>query len=219
MLDYFKQYDFDKNGVYVPFNEAMCVGEATTDIFSKEFNKYRCNAHSITMDQYNGITLKPLQILFESQFSHIILWFDDDMFCQINLLTLLAYLNQINYSKKITFNLVSRDFKVLECFELNAQGYSEIYKQVMISRCIPQNVELSIMNNGINLYFEYLKEENEITIYIKKHEDLEIDILVTSLLKIFVQYGLGDTQYIELINRCRKSSRIGSVMNISSNAS
>lgn len=219
MLDYFKQQDFDKNGVYVPFNEAMCVGEVTTNVFSKEFNKCRCDAHSITMDQYNEITLKPLQILFESQFPHIILWFDDDMFCQINLLTLLAYLNQTNYSQKITFNLVSHDFKVLECFELNAQGYSEIYKQVMISRCIPQNVDLSIMNNGINLYFEYLKEENEITTYINEHEDLEIDILVTSLLKTFHQYGLGDTQYIELINRCRKSSRIGSVMNISSNQS
>jgi hypothetical protein len=211
MMDYFKQHDFNKNGVYVPFNEAMCVGEVTTDIFSKEFNKCRCDAHSITIDHYNEITLKPLRILFENQFSHIILWFDDDMFCQINLLTILAYLNQINYSKKITFNLVSRDFKVLECFELNAQGYSAIYKQVMISRFIPQKVDLSIMNNGINLYFEYLKEENEITAYINKHEDLEIDILVISLLKTFVQYGLGDTQYIQLIKSCRKISRIDSI--------
>lgn len=211
MMDYFKQRNFNKNGVYVPFNEAMCVGAVTTDIFSEEFNKCRCDAHSITMDQYNEITLKPLRILFENQFSHIILWFDDDMFCQINLLTLLAYLNQINYSKKITFNLVSCDFKVIECFELNAQGYSAIYKQVMISRCIPQKVDLSIMNNGINLYFEYLKEENEITTYINKHEDLEIDILVISLLKTFVQYGLGDTQYIQLIKSCRKISRIDSL--------
>jgi hypothetical protein len=203
MYDYFKQHDLNKNGVYVPFNEAMCVGEVTTDIFSKEFNKYRCDAHSITMDQYNEVTLQPLQILFENQFSHIVLWFDDDMFCQINLLTILAYLNQTNYRKKITFNLVSHDFKVLECYELNAQGYTEMYKQVMVNRCIRQSVDLSIMSNGINLYFEYLKEENEITAFLRKHEYLEIDTLVTKLLKTFVQYGLGDTQYIELINRCR----------------
>lgn len=205
MLDYFKQQNFYETGIYIPFNEAMCVGNVSSHIFSKEFNKYRCDAHSITMDQYNEITLEPLQILFENQFSHIILWFDDDMFCQINFLTLLAYLNQINYNKKITLNLVNHDFQVLESFDLNAQGYADIYNQVLINRYNSQKSELSIMNNGIILYFEYLKEENEITAYIKKHEDLEIDILVTMLIKTFPQYGLGDTQYIELINRYRKS--------------
>jgi hypothetical protein len=203
MHDYIKQHHFDEDGIYVPFNEAMCVGEVTSDIFSKEFNICRCSAHCVTMDQYNEITLKPLQIFFEKEFPHIILWFDDDMFCQINLLTLLAYLNQINYKNKITFNLVSRDFKVLDSIDLNAQGYSKTYKQVMINRCVPKNVDLSIMSNGINLYFEYLKEENEITAYIRRRKNLEIDDLVTELLKTFIQYGLGDTQYITLINKCR----------------
>ena len=203
MHDYFKQHHFDEDGVYVPFNEAMCVGEVTSDIFSKEFKICRCAAHSITMGQYNEITLKPLQVLLEKQFSHITLWFDDDMFCQINLLTLLAYLNQINYKNKITLNLVSRDFKVLESIDLNAQGYSETYNQVIINRCIPKNVDLSIMSNGINLYFEYLKEENEITAYIRMRENLKIEDLVTELLKKFIQYGLGDTQYIHLIKKYR----------------
>lgn len=203
MYNYFKQHHFDINGIYVPFNEAMCVGEVTNDIFSSQFNKYRCEAHNVTNDQYNQLTLKPLQILFKNQFSDIFLWFDDDMFCQINLLTILAYLNQINYSRKITLNLVNREFKVIDCFQFGVQGYDEIYRQVLIKKCMPQNIKLSIMEAGIRLYLEYLKEENEITAYIKQHEYLQNNILVLELLKTFSKYGLGDTQYIQLIDKYR----------------
>ena len=36
MHHYFKQHYFDEEGVYVPFNEAMCVGEVTFNNFYKE---------------------------------------------------------------------------------------------------------------------------------------------------------------------------------------
>ncbi len=206
MYEYFKRSGFDKNGTFIPFNEAMCVGEATVDIFSSQFNKCRCNAHRVTIEQYNEITLKPLEVLFKNQFSHIVLWFDDDMFCQINLLTLLAYLDETNYKKNITFNLTNREFKVVDSFELDVHGYSKLYKKVMINKCMPENVNISLMENGIRLYLEYLKEENEITAYIRQRDNLESDILVSELLKAFPKYGLGDTQYIQLIERCKKNN-------------
>ena len=166
MYDYFEKDKINKNGIYVPFNEAMCVGDVTENIFSNEFNLCRCEALHITMEGYN----QHFELLFENKLFDIFLWFDDDMFCQINLLTILAYLDQINYSRKITFNLVDRKnpgFKVVENFEIRVQGYHEIYKQVMINKCIPINSNLSIMENGIRLYLEYLKDENEITKYIQ----------------------------------------------------
>lgn len=207
MHDYFRQHHFDENGVFVPFNEAMCVGKVTSDIFSNEFNKYRCDSLHVTLEHYNELTLKPLQMLFENQFSRIALWFDDDMFCQINLLTLLAYLDQINYGREATFNLVNRKFEVINCYEIDVQGYYEIYKQVMINKCVPQNIKLSVMENGIRLYFEYLKEKNEITTYIRRHADLQNRVLVAELLKVFCQYGLGDTQYMQLIQAYRSHNR------------
>ena len=204
MHDYFKLNHFDENGIYVPFNEAMCVGEAAADIFSVKFNNLRSEAHQITIDKYNQITLKPLQMLFENQFSHIFLWFDDDMFCQINLLTILAYLDQNNYNSKITFNLINREFILIDSFEFTVQGYYEIYKQVLINRRMPEGINLSVMRKSIKLYLEYLKEDNEIISYINQHEDLQSNALLLELLKRFTQYGLGDTQYIQLIEICRK---------------
>lgn len=203
MYDYFKKNHLNENGIYVPFNEAMCVGEASPDIFCSQFIKCRCEAHHITIEQYNQITLTPLQPLFKNQFSNIFLWFDDDMFCQINLLTILAYLDQINYSSKVTINLINHEFKVIDHFELGVKGYYKLYKQVIINRCTHENIDLYIIENGIRLYLEYLKEENEIITYIKQHENLHSNILVKDLLKTFPEYGLGDTQYIQLINMCR----------------
>ena len=203
MLDYFKLNHFDENEVYIPFNEAMCIGDTAADIFSSQFNKCRSEAHHITIEKYKQLTLKPLQKLFENQFSHIFLWFDDDMFCQINLLTILAYLDQYNYNSKITFNLVNREFIVIDCFEFNVQGYYEIYKQVIINKRMPEHIDLPVMRKGIRLYLEYLKEDNEIISYIKQYEDLQSNILLLELLKIFTEYGLGDTQYMQLINNQR----------------
>jgi hypothetical protein len=145
--------------------------------------------------------LLPLKILFENNLSDIILWFDDDMFCQINLLTLLAYLDQINYRGKTTFNLVNHEFELVSSIDVDAQGYRELYKEVMVSKRMPQKVNLPLLENGIKLYFEYLKEENEITSYISQRSELQDDTLLQELLKSFRQYGLGDTQYMQLISK------------------
>ena len=206
MHDYFKQHHLDRSGIYVPFNEAMCVGESSADIFSNEFIKSRCESHHVTVEQYNQITLKPLHPLFKNKFTHIFLWFDDDMFCQINLLTILAYLDQINYSGEINFNLVNREFKVINNFKLGVRGYNKRYKQVMINKCMPKNIDLTLMKNGIRLYFDYLKEDNKIIKYIKQHEDLQRNILLTALMNTFPEYGLGDTHYMQLIKMHGKSS-------------
>ena len=73
----------------------------------------------------------------------------------------------------------------------------------MINKCILQNIKLSVMENGIRFYFEYLREENEITAYIRQHADLQNSVLLAELLKVFPQYGLGDTQYMQLIQMYR----------------
>jgi hypothetical protein len=205
MYDYFMQNHLNKDGVYIPFNEAMCVGSVSSVIFSSQFIRCRCDAHHVSLKQYNEITLEPLKSIFKNKFANIDLWFDDDMFCQINLLTVLTFLDQKNYSGHVTFNLVNLNYKVIDSFKINVRGYKEIYKQVMINKCMPENIVLPVMEKGTKLYFEYLKEENEITSYIRQHKNLDCYILLKELINNFRQYGLGDTQYIQLIKKCRKA--------------
>lgn len=205
MYEHFKKHHlFVDNALYVPFNEAMCSGEASADIFSEEFNKLRCQAHGISKEKYIKITLEPLQYLFEGRGSEIVLWFDEDMFCQINLLTLLAYLDQIDYRKKVKLNLVDQEYNLTGSFLLDAVGYKETYKQVMLYKNFPENINLPVLRKGVKLYLEYLKENNEIIEYIRQNENVDTDILIKKLIKKFPEYGLGDTQYLELINNVSK---------------
>ncbi|MDF2699963.1 MAG: hypothetical protein K0Q49_1519 [Haloplasmataceae bacterium] len=201
MVDYYFENDLNVNGNYIPFNEAMCVGNVSKDIFSDEFIKNRCIAHHVSLEEYRKITLEPLQLLLNQQFSNLILWFDDDMFCQINYLTVLAYLDQINYNKKVTLILVTQDFKLIDTYELDVSGYHDLYTQVLMNHKLTQEITLSYLNKGIELYLEYIKEDNEITRYIKNNKDLPKQELLKELINAFPQYGLGDTQYVELINK------------------
>ena len=168
-----------------------------------KFIKYRCETHHVILEEYKRNTLEPLELLLKGQFDNIALWFDEDMFCQINYLTILAYLEQINFTGEIKLNLVNYNFEVIASHDLNAKGYLQIFKQVMIDKSMPRDITLSALEKGIKLYLEYLKEDNVITEYIKKHKDLTRDMLVRELLKSFPEYGLGDTQYFELIDGYR----------------
>lgn len=201
MYDYFKRNNIITEGINISFNEAMCVGEVSKEIFADEFINKRCHTHKVSFDKYREITLKNLEPLIKLDFNTIVLWFDDDMFCQINLLTLLAYLDYANFKGEVYFNLVGKEFELLANYNINVEGYYEIYKRVMINKEEVKGVKIATLKEGIKLYLEFSKNENEITTYIKKHKNDDIDTLLHNLFNRFSNYGLGDTQYINIINQ------------------
>lgn len=210
MQSYFERNNLDVNGIYIPFNEAMCQGEAKEKIFSQEFIKGRCDVHKVTENQYKDITLTPLKPLFEKEFEELVLWFDEDMFCQINLITILGYLDESNYRGKTTLKLVDNNFEVINTFDIKVDGYKELYITAIINKEMPKVPMNNVMSNGIKLYLQYVMKDNEITKYIRGKDNLEVKNLITKLIQKFSiegKYGLGDTQYIELINRCRKDNK------------
>lgn len=204
MYNCFKGNQLMEKGEYIPFNEAMCEGSPHEQIFSVEFMKERCNTHHVTMEQYTEITLVPLQKLLGSKYKCIVLWFGEDMFCQMNLLTLLAYLNQVHYRGDVILKLIrEEDYQINHIFEsLVIDGYKELYNKVVCNKQISKFESLDSMMKGIGLYLKYHQEENEITDYIKKHRNLEESILITNLFREFKEYGLGDVQYRKLIKKC-----------------
>jgi hypothetical protein len=204
MYKKFKETHFIESELMFPFNEAMCYGDICEDIFSEEFNRVRAKVHYVTPAQYDEVTLKPLQTLFNGGYDRISLWFDEDMFCQMNLLTILAWLDQSDYKGSIDLHLVDDQFEPVDNYSLQAKGYCALYKQVMIHKSIPREVHLSPLNKGIDLYLNYLKKDSDLMLYIQKHQEVPIKELVPDLIGKFKMYGLGDTQYAEIIERYRQ---------------
>lgn len=190
---------------YVPFNEAMCSNDACFTIFSDEFNKLRAAGHEVSLIDYVNITINSLKPLFEKQYKCIVLWFGEDMFCQMNLLTVLAYLEQVEYKGKVFFNMVNEKTYDVEEIEVTPKGFKEIYQQVLIQHQLPKAQVMPVMYQGINLYLEYLKDDNEITTYIKKHLYKSQGELLKNLFRLFPQYGLGDVQYIKIIKAIKEA--------------
>ena len=58
----------------------------------------------------------------------IVCWFGDDEFCQINLLTLLAFLKQINYKKSIILHVIDEETYIIkETKNIDVSGYKKQY--------------------------------------------------------------------------------------------
>jgi hypothetical protein len=204
MYNFFKRTNFLEQELMVPFNEAMCYGKTCNDLFSNEFTEIRAKVHHVTPVQYSEFTLKPLAPLFSGTFTHIALWFDEDMFCQINILTLLAWLDQADHTEAIDLTIVDDQFGPMSHFTLKAQGYYARYKQVLIDKKMPENIYPDPLQKGVELYLNYLNPESDLMNYIHKYKDVPEEELMLALLKKFKKYGLGDTQYLEIIKSLRQ---------------
>ena len=104
----------------------------------------------------------------------------------------------------VVLNIVGDEFKPIEYFTLNPEGYEELYKQVLIHKNIPHFIGPLPLKKGIERYIHYLKEDSELINYIQEHENIPEEELMIALIKNFTEYGLGDVQYLEIIKAARK---------------
>ena len=199
MYNTFKEKGFLTDETIISFNEAMCFGITSSTIFSTEFLETRAKVHNVSLDQYSDITIKELKPLLTKRFDTLVLWFDEDMFCQINILTILAWLDQNDDRNAVTLFLVDDEFNPIDKQMIHPKGYKEIYNQVLIDKQLPDTILPHSLHKGIQMYLEYLNPDKELMMFIHKHRDLPEEELVGLLLEEFKEYGLGDTQYIELI--------------------
>ncbi len=145
----------------------------------------------------------PLDNLFKKEYKCIVLWFGEDMFCQMNLLTILSHLEQSGYQGKVFLNSFREDeFKVNQT-ELKLGRYYSVYKEVLVNHTKPSIELVPVMYQAISIYLEMLKEDNEVVKYIKKNKDISTKELIQKLFNLFPTIGYGDTQYKELISKIR----------------
>ncbi|MCM3758008.1 AraC family transcriptional regulator [Sporosarcina aquimarina] len=203
MYEEFNNKQLMGNSDYAPFNEAMCVHETTIPIFDSTFIETRALGHHVSIESYTSKVLQPLKRLNQKNYNYIVLWFGEDMFCQMNLLTILAYLEQSEYEGMVYLNSFKEDeFKVTQT-ELVLGNYYSVYEDVLVNHKKPKRKVLPIMFQAIGLYLEMQTETNPVTKYITRNKQLSQSELLKRLFEVFPMIGYGDTQYIELINRVR----------------
>lgn len=185
---------------YTPFNEAMCVHETTDKVFSEDFIRIRAAGHGETVEAYQQKVIVPLQPLLNGDYHNIVLWFGEDMFCQMNLLTILAYLEQSGYRGRVFYNSFREDEFKVEQTELTLGIYEEVYQTVMIQRVKPDCDVMPVLYQAIHWYVEMQQADNPVTRFIEHNRQLPTDELLKRLFSVFPMIGYGDTQYMELIN-------------------
>ena len=188
----------------IPFREAMMDGEAVADIFSDEF----INARSLELNVSEGEYISNMLVydaLQNNNYDELCLWFGRDTFCQMNLLTLLAYLEQIDYRGKITLNYIDDEtFDVIESdMEIELGLYRELYKKVIISKQRSDDVGC-LYKKAIELYFDYHSENGALSKIARENSDMEENGLVCLLLEKSKEYGLSDIQARKIIERNKK---------------
>ncbi len=185
----------------IAFEEAMCSGTAALPILGPKFILERCRSLGAAKEDYLRKIVRPLQKL--KDYEEYILWFDEDMFCQINLLTLLAYLQQEALPLPQSCRIIDDRYQQKYEEALIQADYQNLFKQVVLEK---QTLSFpGLLGKGIERYLALNREENELTAYIREHSQTDRISLMKEMLHQFSCYGLGDIQYLELIDRLRRN--------------
>lgn len=195
---YFNEYiKKNREGVFVPFNEALIDGELLYPLFHQDFLEQRIAVHNVTKEEY----LQKMQVFFEPEnikkYDEICLWFGLDAFCQINMLALLAYLEQIEYTGRIFYQAIDdASFEMLATkAELTLGAFISAYQNVMRGKSIA--TKYGFMNKGIDGYLYVKNKDNRFYRYIKENMGKRTEKqLVIDILKDSAEFGLSD-MYIQ----------------------
>ncbi|WP_396601015.1 DUF1835 domain-containing protein [Algibacter sp. R77976] len=89
--------DLDVEGVKLTWQELLCEGPTSEEVFSKEF----LEARKLFFEQFYGIDLDFELIKIEldklnnsENYSEIVLWFEYDLFCHINMIAVISLIKQ-----------------------------------------------------------------------------------------------------------------------------
>ena len=197
--DAFNRYLLSKiGGEAVPFREAMMDGEAVLEVYSDAFIETRAKEHCVSVEEYTSKMLP--NYIFE--YSKLNLWFGKDTFCQANLLTLLAYLEQTQDGGEIALNYIDDEtFEVLEAdIKVELSGYENLYNEILIKKNDLKDIGVLDLN-AIELYFDYHSSEGALAKIVRENSEREDVEIIRILLEKSKKYGLSDIQAAKLIKK------------------
>ncbi|CAL2081087.1 DUF1835 domain-containing protein [Tenacibaculum sp. 190524A02b] len=95
------------NEPIITWREMLCEGKTTIDVGSEDFWKTRFDflksSYKVTKKTFIDFTLKEYRNLCnQKQQDEIVLWFEYDLFCQINMLAVISWLKRYRNGRKIS---------------------------------------------------------------------------------------------------------------------
>ncbi|MFD0962423.1 DUF1835 domain-containing protein [Pseudofulvibacter geojedonensis] len=94
-------------GKIFTWREMLCEGKTTTDVGTEDFWKSRfdflSSTYKVTKQRFIDLTLKEFRSLCQQKTQdEIVLWFEYDLFCQINMLAILSWIKKHRKEAKIS---------------------------------------------------------------------------------------------------------------------
>ncbi|MCL7763095.1 DUF1835 domain-containing protein [Polaribacter sp. Z014] len=132
--NYLKNLNF--SGDFITWREMLCEGKTTVDVGSETFWKTRFDflktSYSISKKKFIDFTLKEYRTLCSKKESkEIVLWFDHDLFCQINMIAVISWLKiyRKGYHISLVTSSKTKDSNKLKSFsELTKNQMQQHYK-------------------------------------------------------------------------------------------
>ena len=194
-----------KEGIYIPFCESMIEGETVYPIFSENFITIRSSVHNVTSKFYVSKLGELLNEDYIKSFDEIYLWFGYDSFCQINMITVLAYLEQIKYSGVIYHMAIDDETnEVLDKIKIKETGFMDIYLNVLINKK-PYLACNNYFNKAIIDYLSLYNGTDIVSKYVISNIDKSEFELLIPCLKMTREIGLGDTQILNIIRKLKSN--------------
>lgn len=132
--NYLKKLNF--SGDFITWREMLCEGKTTTDVGSETFWKTRFEffktSYKISKQKFINYTVKEYRNLCKKKDSNeIVLWFEHDLFCQINMLAVISWLKRYRKGYQISLvcsGKVDNSNNLLGLSELNSSQIQQHFK-------------------------------------------------------------------------------------------
>ncbi len=172
--------DLGIKGEIITWREMLCEGKTTTDVGSESFWRTRFeflnNSYKVSKDTFINFTLKEYRNLCnQKNQEEIVLWFEYDLFCQVNMIAVLNWLKKHRKDAQISLVCSGNEDSTQKMYglsELNKEQLNNLYENRTILTkddieyadyiwqlyCSdnPIRLETALMQN--NSQFEYLSE-------------------------------------------------------------
>ena len=190
----------------VPFNEAMMMGQPELPILGASFIAERCATHQVKPQAYKHLNQEFLKLSKTlNKYAEIELWFGRDTFCQINLLTILALLEQEKYQGQVLWTAIDdHTGAVLKAKQPIKLGkYLKLYTKALSLQKPDQVAPLSTLTRALQRYFNLRDPQGTIQrgIQTQLKKGLKSKELYAWVREHTLKDGLGDVQIAALVKQ------------------